>query len=63
MLGMADHKRKWEPTPYEGSVTELISMLIEQFTSPKKRYDSFRTAQPIGINNFFTLFFSLWVSG
>ena len=31
MLGMADHRGKWEPTPYEGSIAELISMLIEQF--------------------------------
>jgi hypothetical protein len=31
MLGMTDHRGKWEPTPYEGSITELISMLIEQF--------------------------------
>jgi len=31
MLGMADHRGNWEPTPYEGNVKELISMLTEQF--------------------------------
>lgn len=31
MLGMADHRGRWEPTPYEGNVKELISMLTEQF--------------------------------
>lgn len=31
MLGMADNRGRWEPTPYEGSVKELVSMLTEQF--------------------------------
>ena len=30
MLGMADNKGRWEPTPYEGNVKELVSMLTEQ---------------------------------
>jgi hypothetical protein len=31
MLGMADRNGKWEPTPYEGDIKELISMLAVQF--------------------------------
>jgi hypothetical protein len=31
MLGMADHRGKWETTPFEGNVKELVSMLTEQF--------------------------------
>lgn len=31
VLGMADHRGRWEPTPYEGNVKELVSMLTEQF--------------------------------
>lgn len=31
LLGMADSRGRWEPTPYEGSIKELISMIIEQF--------------------------------
>lgn len=31
ILGMADHRGRWEPTPYEGNIKELVSMLTEQF--------------------------------
>jgi len=31
MLGMADHRGRCEPTPYEGNVKELITILMGQF--------------------------------
>lgn len=31
MLGMADHRGRWEYTPYEGTIPELILILTEQF--------------------------------
>lgn len=30
-LGMADHRGKWEPTPFEGTVDELLKMVMTQF--------------------------------
>jgi len=31
VLGMANHRGTWEPTPFTGSLTELTTMLTEQF--------------------------------
>ena len=30
-LHVADHKGKWEPTPYAGSITELLGLIFAQF--------------------------------
>ena len=30
-LGMADHNGKWESTPFEGSIDELLDMVMTQF--------------------------------
>jgi hypothetical protein len=30
-LSMANHQGKWEPTPYEGPLSEMINMITEQF--------------------------------
>ena len=30
-LGMADHNGKWEPTPFEGTVDELLEMVMTEF--------------------------------
>jgi hypothetical protein len=30
-LGFADHRGTWQGTPYEGSLSELITMLLEEF--------------------------------
>ena len=30
-LHMADHRGKWEPTPFTGSLEELIELVIEKF--------------------------------
>ena len=30
-LGVVNHRGTWQPTPYTGSVTELTTLLIEQF--------------------------------
>ena len=31
VLNMANHAGKWEPTPFEGTLDELLEMVIEQF--------------------------------
>ncbi len=31
ILGMADHNGKWETTPFEGTVDELLDMVMNQF--------------------------------
>jgi len=31
ILNMANHTGKWEPTPFEGTLDELLEMVIEQF--------------------------------
>ncbi len=31
-LSMADHKGRWEKTPFTGTIPELVDMLIEQFS-------------------------------
>jgi len=31
-LGVANHRGTWQPTPYTGSVTELATLLTEQFS-------------------------------
>jgi hypothetical protein len=31
MLGMADHNNRWEDTPFEGTIDELMDMVLEQF--------------------------------
>jgi hypothetical protein len=30
-LGMADHNGKWEYTPFEGTIDELLEMVMTQF--------------------------------
>jgi len=30
-LGMADHNGKWEYTPFEGTINELLEMVMTQF--------------------------------
>lgn len=32
VLGMADHRGKWESTPFTGTIQELIEMLTTQFS-------------------------------
>ena len=31
ILNMANHSGRWEPTPFEGTLEELLEMVIEQF--------------------------------
>ena len=31
-LSMANHKGRWEKTPFTGTIPELVEMLIEQFS-------------------------------
>ncbi len=31
-LSMADHKSRWEKTPFTGTIPELVDMIIEQFS-------------------------------
>jgi hypothetical protein len=31
IMNMSNHKGKWETTPFEGSLEELLQMVIEQF--------------------------------
>lgn len=31
VLGMADHNGKWEATPFEGKIEELLEMVLTQF--------------------------------
>ena len=31
-LSMADHRGRWEKTPFTGTIPELVEMLIEQFS-------------------------------
>jgi hypothetical protein len=31
LLGMADHNNKWEATPFEGTINELLELVVEQF--------------------------------
>jgi len=39
ILNMANHSGKWEPTPFEGSLDELLEMVIEQFPWTLTNYD------------------------
>ena len=39
ILNMAKHTGKWEPTPFEGSLAELLEMVIEQFPWTLTNYD------------------------
>lgn len=39
-LGMADHNGKWEPTPFEGTIEELLEMVLTQFEWVLCDYDS-----------------------
>ena len=41
MLGMADNRGRWEPTPYEGNVKGLVSLLTEQFPWILKKWLTF----------------------
>jgi len=31
LLGMADHNNNWEDTPFEGTINELLEMVLDQF--------------------------------
>jgi len=31
-IGMADHRGKWEQTPFVGTLSEMLAMLTEQFS-------------------------------
>lgn len=31
-LSMADHRGKWEPTPYTGNIAKLVKMLTKDFS-------------------------------
>ena len=39
ILNMANYSGKWEPTPFEGSLNELLEMVIEQFPWTLTNYD------------------------
>lgn len=39
-LGMADHNGKWEPTPFEGKIDELLEMVLTEFEWVLHDYDS-----------------------
>ena len=39
ILNMAKHTGKWEPTPFEGRLAELLEMVIEQFPWTLTNYD------------------------
>lgn len=39
ILGMADHNNKWEATPFEGTIDELLEMVLEQFGWVLTDYD------------------------
>jgi len=41
ILNMANHTGRWEPTPFEGSIEELLKMVIEQFPWTITNYDEF----------------------
>ena len=30
-LGMADHRGRWEATPFSGTLVELLTMLVDEF--------------------------------
>ena len=38
-LNMANHTGKWETTPFEGSMEELLEMVMEQFPWTIANYD------------------------
>ena len=31
-IGMADHRGKWDHTPFSGTLSEMLTMLTEQFS-------------------------------
>ena len=39
ILNMAKHTGKWEPTPFEGHLEELLEMVTEQFPWTLTNYD------------------------
>ena len=39
ILNMANHSGRWEPTPFEGALDELLEMVIEQFPWTLTNYD------------------------
>ena len=39
ILNMANHTGRWEPTPFEGTLEELLEMVIEQFPWTLTNYD------------------------
>jgi len=41
VLNMANHTGRWESTPFEGSLGELLEMVIEQFPWTLTNYDQF----------------------
>ena len=41
ILSMANYSGRWEATPFEGSLDELVEMVIEQFPWTLTNYDQF----------------------
>ena len=41
VLNMANHSGRWEATPFEGSLDELLEMVIEQFPWTFSNYEQF----------------------
>ena len=39
-LNMSNHTGKWERTPFEGTLEELLKMVIEQFPWTLSNYDT-----------------------
>ena len=39
ILSMASYSGRWEPTPFEGRLEELLEMVIEQFPWTLTNYD------------------------
>ena len=39
LLGIADHNGRWETTPFEGTIDELLEMVINQFGWVLYNYD------------------------
>jgi len=40
-LSMADHTGRWEPTPYTGDLTEITTLLTEDFSFALIDFDEF----------------------
>lgn len=31
LIGMADHNRKWSPNPFQGTMEEMVNLLVNDF--------------------------------